>query len=388
MQIGEIHSMASRVSSAACPPTVMAREMFRSKRGFIFVSRSVEQGASPWSSASSAPLSDGSFDAVSLHHNQSFLGHSQGQVDNRRMALTRYTLRQIEAFIAVAETHSFTTAASRLGLTAQAASQLVAELEGILGFRVFDRTTRKVALSSAGRDFLGSAETLLRHVRAADSAADDVRNRASGVVRVGAPLVLASTALPLAMRDYLRRRPKVVVRIRDVPVDRLVDCVAVGDVDLAIGPDRVTDDNVVAEALFDSAWVLWCAPSHALAKKRSAIRWSDLVDVPIVAAGRDHERNVAQMRLSAPDGVRITPVDVVDNISTALGIASQGLAVTLAPAYVGVLAKLFGLVMRRVVDPEAVRKVCLYRPAARASSPAADGFAEYLAPWMVTWHAG
>jgi len=304
------------------------------------------------------------------------------------MALTRYTLRQIEAFIAVAETHSFTTAASRLGLTAQAASQLVAELEGILGFRVFDRTTRKVALSSAGRDFLGSAETLLRHVRAADSAADDVRNRASGVVRVGAPLVLASTALPLAMRDYLRRRPKVVVRIRDVPVDRLVDCVAVGDVDLAIGPDRVTDDNVVAQALFDSAWVLWCAPSHPLAKKRSAIRWSDLVDVPIVAAGRDHERNVAQMRLSAPDGVRITPVDVVDNISTALGIASQGLAVTLAPAYVSVLAKLFGLVMRRVVDPEAVRKVCLYRPAARTSSPAADGFAEYLAPWMITWHAG
>jgi len=38
------------------------------------------------------------------------LGHSQGQVDNRQMALTRYTLRQIEAFIAVAETHSFTTA--------------------------------------------------------------------------------------------------------------------------------------------------------------------------------------------------------------------------------------------------------------------------------------
>ena len=57
---------------------------------------------------------------------------------------------------------------------------------------------------------------------------------------------------------------------------------------------------------------------------------SGRADVPAgaAAAGRDHERNVVQMRLSAPDGVRITPVDVVDNISTALGIASQGLAVT------------------------------------------------------------
>ncbi len=71
--------------------------------------------------------------------------------------LTRFTLRQIEAFMAVAESHSFTLAAARLGLTAQAMSQLIAELETILDFRLFDRTTRKVALSSAGRDYQSSA---------------------------------------------------------------------------------------------------------------------------------------------------------------------------------------------------------------------------------------
>src|SRR5688572_26652500 len=100
------------------------------------------------------------------------------------MAFTRLTLRQVEAFIAVAEVNSFTAAAGRLGLTTQAVSQLVAELEGVLGFRLFDRTTRKVELSSAGRDFLASAETLLRHARSAESAADDVRHRASGMVRI------------------------------------------------------------------------------------------------------------------------------------------------------------------------------------------------------------
>jgi DNA-binding transcriptional LysR family regulator len=301
------------------------------------------------------------------------------------MPLTRFTLRQIEAFIAVAEAHSFTLAASRLGLTAQAVSQLIAELEAILGFRLFDRTTRKVALSSAGRDFLGSASTLLRHVRAADSAADDVRNRATGVVRIGAPLVLASTALPMAMRDYQALKPKVVVRVRDVPVDHLVDRVADGDVDLAIGPDRHTGDTVTATPLFDSAWVLWCAPGHPLARHRRALRWAELAGVAIVSAGRDHEHNVAQMHQDMPAGTRVTPVDVVDNISTALGIAAQGLAVTLAPAYVGVLAKPLGLVMKRVVQPESVRKVCLYSPAARALSPAAAGFADFLGPWIQRW---
>lgn len=302
------------------------------------------------------------------------------------MPLTRFTLRQIEAFIAVAEVNSFTATAGRLGLTAQAVSQLVAELEAVLGFRLFDRTTRKVALSSAGRQFLSHAETLLRHVRAAESVADDVRHRAAGVVRIGAPLVLASVVLPHAIRDYALLRPKVVVRIRDVPVDALVSTLAAGDVDLALGPDRVTDGPVLAEPLFDSNWVLWCASTHPLAKRRGPIRWADLREVPLVAAGRDHERSVGQMRPSAPDSLRITPVDVVDNISTALGIAAQGLSATLAPAYVGVLADLYGLQMRRVVEPETVRKVCLYRPGARTLSPAGEGFAEFLAEWMKRWH--
>lgn len=300
------------------------------------------------------------------------------------MSLTRFTLRQIEAFVAVAELLSFSGAAERLGLTAQAVSQLIAELEHTLGFRLFDRTTRRVGLSSAGRDFLSSAETLIRHVRAAQRAADDVRNRAAGMVRVGAPLVLAATALPAAARRYHESRPRVVVRVHDLPVDRLVDAVAAGDVDLAVGPDRETPEAVRRIELFDSAWVLWCRPDHPLAR-RPEVRWSDLRNVPLVAAGRDHERSVEQMHLNAPDDSRIAPVDVVENVTTALGIAAQGLAATLAPSYVGVLAAPFGLQMRRVVAPETVRKVCLYLPTGRALSPAGESFAEALQAWLPVW---
>ena len=300
------------------------------------------------------------------------------------MSLTRFTLRQIEAFRAVAELHSFSAAADRLGLTAQAISQLVAELEAHLGFRLFDRTTRRVALSSAGRDFLPSAQTLMRHVQGAESVADDVRHRAAGVLRVGAPLVLASTAVPEAIRAFQDIRPRVVVRVRDVAVDHLVDSVAAGDVDIAVGPDRATGVEVTSHAIFDSAWVMWCSPAHPLAK-RKRLRWSDLQRQQLVAAGYDHERSVAQMRLSVPEESRVVPMDVVDNISTALGVAAQGKVVTLAPAYVGVMAHKFGLVMRRVVDPETVRSVCLYRPNSRSLSPAAEGFAEHLVRWLPGW---
>ncbi len=103
------------------------------------------------------------------------------------MALTRITLRQFEAFLAIVDLHSIGAAAERLGLTSSAVSQLLSELEAELGFRLFDRTTRRVNLSSAGRDFLSSAESVLRHVRAAAQSADDIRNRAAGIVRWRVP---------------------------------------------------------------------------------------------------------------------------------------------------------------------------------------------------------
>ena len=227
------------------------------------------------------------------------------------MPLIRYTLRQFEAFVTVAQLLSFSASAERLGMTAQAISQLIAEFEGLLGFRLFDRTTRRVTLSRAGRDFLASAESVLRHVNFAESAADDVRNRATGVVRIGAPLVLACTALPAVIHDYMVKRPKVMVRIHDVAVDSLIDAVASGDVELAIGPDRTAGPSVHMQPLFDSPWVLWCSPEHPLARRR-AVRWSELRDHPLVAAGHDHESSVSLMRLNAPAGTRITPMHVVD----------------------------------------------------------------------------
>jgi DNA-binding transcriptional LysR family regulator len=297
------------------------------------------------------------------------------------MAFARFTPRQLDAFVSVADLRSFSAAGQRLGLTPSAVSQLVAELESVLGFRLFERTTRVVALSPAGRQFLGSAEQVLRHIALAESAAADVLNRAAGIVRIAAPLVIASSILPPAIKDYGQQRPKVVVRIRDTLVEGLVERVASADVDLALGPDRATGSDVERTPLFGSPWVIWCAPDHPLAATRQS-RWADLRNHSLIAAGRDHELNVSKMRAVIPDDERIAPIDVVDNITTALGIAAQGLACTLAPAYVGALAIPMGLVMRRVTHPEVMREFCIYQSTQRVLSPAAEGFRDHLVAWL------
>lgn len=300
------------------------------------------------------------------------------------MPLPRYTLRQLDAFCHVAESLSFTAAGDRLALTPSAVSQLVHELEGAVGFRLFERSTRRVALSAAGKEFRASAESVLRHLRLAERAAADVRNRSAGLVRVAAPMVLASVVMPLALRAHLATHPDVVVRIRDAAVERLADAVAGGDADLAVGPDRASGEDVSRVPIFASPWVVWCAPEHPLARRRR-LCWRDLHGHALVAAGRDHERSVAQMHAGLAADERITPVDVVDNISTALGLAAAGLAATLSPGYVGGWARRLGLVGRRLRDPEVLRAVCLYRPAQRTISPAAEGFAAHLVEWIGDW---
>lgn len=88
------------------------------------------------------------------------------------------------------------------------------------------------------------------------------------------------------------------------------------------------------------------------------------------------------MALERPAEQRIVPAEVVDHVTTAPGLAARGLAIALAPACVDGLARSMGLVMRRVVGPEATRQVCLYRPARRPSSAAAEAFAGHLADWV------
>lgn len=299
------------------------------------------------------------------------------------MVSTRFNQRQLSAFVAVAEVRSFGKAGERLNLSASAVSQLVADLESGIGFRLFDRTTRSVALSPAGREFHASAKDVLRRVELAHVAAEDIRNRAAGVIRIAAPMVMASTALPLAIEAYGRVHPKVVIRIRDSAVDALIDKVANAEVDLALGSDQIVGDGVQRLALFGSPWALWCRAAHPLAAC-TEVSWSELRRQPLVLAGYDHERSLALAHAGA-DGLadsRVEIVDIVGNISTAFGMAAAGLAVTIAPTYTASLARGFGLTMCPVVAPQVMHQVCLFRSAVRALSPAAEGFLEFLAAWF------
>jgi DNA-binding transcriptional LysR family regulator len=163
-----------------------------------------------------------------------------------------------------------------------------------------------------------------------------------------------------------------------------IQSIASGEVDLALGVDVASAPAVDREEIFRTPWVLWCAPSHPVAKKE-VLRWNDLHDLDFVEAGTNPEASILEMRNFAPQHHPSAGFQWVSHFSTALGIAAQGLAVTTGPAYADVMARLYGLKMLRITEPEVVRQVCLYRPAKTVMSSTAEAFRSFAIAYIRKW---
>lgn len=293
------------------------------------------------------------------------------------MSKPRISNRQIEAFIRVAECNSFTAAAQRMHLTNSAISSLIADLESAIGVRLFERSTRRVVLNDHGRQFLPSALSFVRTLKDVERLAETLSEQSNDTIRVAAPMVVASAILPPMIAEFQANNPGAVVHILDTGVEWLSERVAAGEADLAVGPDRNTEESVDAVSLLPSKWVVWLSPDHPLAAQET-LRWRDLKGTQFHTGGHDHERIMEQAMSGLDEADRVVPGQVFDNISTALGLAAAGVGVALCPAYVAPLAGAFRLEMRRLIDPEFTRYVMLYSSNSRPISPLVANFADLL----------
>src|SRR5215831_4398554 len=114
--------------------------------------------------------------------------------------------RQLRAFLLAAQHHNFTRAAEAMFVTPSGLSVLIRQLEHQLGFRLFDRTTRHVALTSHGRQLLAVAQHSIEELEGAASRIGQTAKAASQTLSVGAGLLAAAHILPGAIKEFLARR--------------------------------------------------------------------------------------------------------------------------------------------------------------------------------------
>lgn len=153
-------------------------------------------------------------------------------------------LQSMQVFVRVAQRSSFAAAARDLRISPAAASKHVTSLESLIGTRLFDRTTRRVGLTEAGRVYLERCLECLQAIEDADASVGELAKQPRGLVRVTAPFDIGETLLPV-MAEVMRMQPNMMVDLR--LSNRVMDLVEEG-IDLGIRVATSLDGRYVARA--------------------------------------------------------------------------------------------------------------------------------------------
>ncbi|MCX5537410.1 LysR substrate-binding domain-containing protein [Streptomyces sp. NBC_00006] len=191
-------------------------------------------------------------------------------------------LRQLEYFVAVAEEQNFTRAAERVHISQSGVSAQIRQLERELGAELFDRSSRTVTLTVAGKAALEQARATLAAAGAIGRAVAEVSELIRGRLTVG--MVIGCTITPLfdALAAFHEAHPGVELSLLEDGSDRLVEGVRAGDVDLAlIGAAHSTPDGLDSLTIVDERLVVAVPAGHPLAKQRRVVL-QDLMAHPIV----------------------------------------------------------------------------------------------------------
>jgi DNA-binding transcriptional LysR family regulator len=175
---------------------------------------------------------------------------------------------EMAVFERVAERGSFAAAARDLGLTASAVSKLISRLEGRLGVRLINRTTRCLSLTADGATYLKRSREILVAIEAAEAELSTARTSPRGHLRVHAPPVMIEDHFAPALLDFLARYPRVTVEF--LVANRAVDLVA-ENVDIAMRTGHLPSSSLVARKIVDLTQIVCASPDYLARRGRPLV---------------------------------------------------------------------------------------------------------------------
>ncbi|WP_159596252.1 LysR family transcriptional regulator [Hydrogenophaga sp. BPS33] len=243
------------------------------------------------------------------------------------------TLKQIESFLAVARTLSFSQAAEQIHLSQPALSANIRRLEDIVGARLFDRDTRTVSLSMVGTAFMPIATGLMDNVEQGLTHIQDILAGQEGRLNIAVAPSVAAGVLPDILVRFMADHPRIRLRVHDVLSQGCVDMVRSGAADLALMPMRGDVDDLAQQLLFRDPLVVLCAPHHPLAGRRN-LQWKDIIPCQLIVRSTDSSvRQLLDAQYLA-HGAVLRPAFEVAHVGTVLGLIVAGLGIGILPSSV------------------------------------------------------
>ncbi|WP_315926588.1 LysR family transcriptional regulator [Mesorhizobium sp. SP-1A] len=194
----------------------------------------------------------------------------------------RFTLRQLEYFVAVGEAGSIAKAAEQVNVSPPSISASIAQLEAEFGVQLFVRKhSHGLSLTAGGRVFLKEAARLLNDADALHDIAGDITEKVRGPLAIGCLLTFAQIVLPALRRKFEDAYPDVRVRQFERNQGQLLEMLQRGEIDAALTYDLELSQDMTFEPLLQLPAYVMLPAGHSLAG-RSGITPEELVDEPMV----------------------------------------------------------------------------------------------------------
>ena len=190
-------------------------------------------------------------------------------------------LRHLRYFLAVSAARSFTRAAVRLHVTQPTLSHQIKQLEAMVGTMLFERNTKDIELTAAGRLFRPYCERILKEIESSKLAISELEGLMRGTLRMGVFHSFSHSMLPPVLSEFALRYPGVHVTARLVPRADMERDLVNAELDFAIAYISDDNDQIVAERLFDEELVLVVGSKHSHAGRKS-MPMRDLATLPLV----------------------------------------------------------------------------------------------------------
>ncbi len=286
-------------------------------------------------------------------------------------------IRQIKAFLCACEAGSFVLAAQRMHVTPPAFSQMIRDLESTLGTPLFERTTRHITLTAAGRLLQSRVERPVEELNDVYTYFKDISAGERGTVTFSALPSVAFVIGANTMGAMRTRFPGIKIRQIEDQQDNIVQRVLEREVDFGFGMSPPAHADLSFEPMLKDELVVVLPQHHPYAAQRR-LRWQQLVDSPLILLPPSSgARQLVEARLTLLNQTR-EPIHEVINMVTAISMVRAGFGLTVQPRLALHSLKMQGLVFRRIAKPAPERTLGLITRLDRPLSPAAETVAAEL----------
>jgi len=277
----------------------------------------------------------------------------------------------VQAFVAIAEQGGFQKAADTLHITQTAVTQRLRNLENFLGVTLIERTTRSVALTRIGREFLPQARRLLAELSMALTEIRETGRALRGDVSIACVPTVGVQYLPRILQEYALRYPDNRIKVLDHASSGVAEAVLRREAEFGINIAGAIAPELASVPLLEDEFMLICREDHALARKRR-VTWKQLEPHPLIFAGQVSGNRVLLDAALANDGLTLNFNYEVQRSSTAVGLVEEGVAAAVVPR----LAMQKGAYPRirviPLVEPVITRSLVLLSRKSAKLSPAAQ----------------